>query len=284
MPVSHRSDVDALNEPFVGGLIDPAHGPIEAGNVAVVIAHPDDETIGCGALLGRMRNATVILVTDGAPRNVEHARHYGFAKSADYAAHRLEEIQKALAIAGIDEDNLLTLAIADQDAAMHLVRLATQLAEICLSRGISVLLTHAYEGGHPDHDATAFAVHAAVRLLANVRPILILEMPYYRLGEATSCYQQFVPERNRIQITVPLDEAEKGRKRRMLEAHHSQASVLAPFHLTSELFRPARPYDFSKLPNHGRLLYEMFNWGLDGARWSSLSRAALDELGLEVHA
>jgi N-acetylglucosamine malate deacetylase 2 len=282
MPVSHRSDVDALNEPFVGGLMDPAHGPIEAGNVAVVIAHPDDETIGCGALLGRMRNATVILVTDGAPRNPADAKRCGFASTAEYAEHRMDEIVRALAIAGIAEEDLLTLAITDQDAALHLVRLATQLAEICVTRGIAVLLTHAYEGGHPDHDATAFAVHAAVRLLADTQPILILEMPFYRMGEATACYQQFVPERNRIQITVPLDEAERERKRRMIEAHDSQKSVLAPFHLTSERFRPARPYDFSKLPNDGRLLYEMFNWGVDGARWSSLTRAALDELGLEV--
>jgi LmbE family N-acetylglucosaminyl deacetylase len=284
MPISHRSDVDALSDPFFAGLIDPAHGPIEAANVAVVIAHPDDETIGCGALLGRMREPTVILVTDGAPRNIGHAEHYGFPSSADYAARRMQELRAALAIAGQEDNGLLPLAVADQEAALHLVELATRIAAICAERGIDVLLTHAYEGGHPDHDATAFAAHAAVRLLAGRRPMLIVEMPFYRLGESAACYQDFPPERNRIQITVPLDGEERERKRRMMAAHDSQKSVLAAFQLTPERFRAARAHDFSELPNGGRLLYETFDWGFDGARWRALARAALGKLGLEARA
>src|SRR6185437_9724842 len=39
------------------------------------------------------------------------------------------------------------------------------------------VFTHAYEGGHPDHDAVAFAVHAACRL-SDIPPAIV-EMPYY---------------------------------------------------------------------------------------------------------
>ncbi len=284
MPTSARSDIDALNTPFVTALVAPSRGPIEAANVAVVIAHPDDETIGCGALLGRMPEATVILVTDGAPRNLTDAQRYGFATVAAYAAQRMSEMQEAMAIAGLGADALLPLDLPDQEAALNLTRLTRRLAAICAERGIGVLLTHAYEGGHPDHDATAFAVHAAVRLLAARQPILIIEMPFYRQGEGATCYQQFSPERNRIQITIPLDGNERERKRRMVAAYHSQQRVLAPFELTSERFRPATPHDFSELPNGGRLLYEECGWGMDGTRWRELAHTALVELGLEARA
>jgi LmbE family N-acetylglucosaminyl deacetylase len=35
--------------------------------VLVVVAHPDDETGGCGVLLQRLHQATVVFCTDGAP-------------------------------------------------------------------------------------------------------------------------------------------------------------------------------------------------------------------------
>src|SRR5438067_13833693 len=37
--------------------------------VAVLAAHPDDETIGASALLARSSSAAIIYLTDGAPRD-----------------------------------------------------------------------------------------------------------------------------------------------------------------------------------------------------------------------
>ena len=42
----------------------------------------------------------------------------------------------------------------------------------------AVVLTHAYEGGHPDHDAVAFAVHRAARRTSAA----VVEMPFYHAG------------------------------------------------------------------------------------------------------
>src|SRR5207248_225254 len=39
------------------------------GRTLVLVAHQDDETIGCGALLQRMRDPLVVFGTDGAPRD-----------------------------------------------------------------------------------------------------------------------------------------------------------------------------------------------------------------------
>jgi hypothetical protein len=47
-----------------------------------------------------------------------------------------------------------------------------------------------------------------------------------------------------------------------------------------ERFRVAPPYRFTR-PPHGALLYEQFDWGMDGARWRALAGAALRDLDLE---
>ncbi len=51
------------------------------------------------------------------------------------------------------------------------------------------VLTHAYEGGHPDHDAVAFAAHAAARRAG--RPVF--EMPFYHAAPEGWARQVFLP-------------------------------------------------------------------------------------------
>ena len=55
------------------------------------------------------------------------------------------------------------------------------------------ILTHAYEGGHPDHDAVAFAVAAAVRVAGRAADTTIVEMPFYRAGPEGWIRQLFLP-------------------------------------------------------------------------------------------
>jgi LmbE family N-acetylglucosaminyl deacetylase len=250
--------------------------PTITTRVVVVLAHPDDETIGCGALLARLQDVAIVHVTDGAPRNGADAARHGFDSPAEYAAARREELQAAAGLAGIGPDKLICFEVADQAVVHHLADIPRRLLPVL--EGAEIVLTHAYEGGHPDHDATAFAVHAAARLIGPNAPAII-EMPLYRATlDGSWLRQEFAA--GPAPTILKLTEEEWARKEAMLTAHGTQAGTLAPFGAADEAFRPAPAWDFTKPPNDARVLYESYHWGTDFAGFAERVRAARAELAL----
>ena len=244
--------------------------PIEVP-VALVAAHPDDETIGAGASLVVFRNLLLVHVTDGAPRNLDDARAGGFPSAASYAAARRAELAAALAAGGAAPE-LAELRAADQQASLALTTLAHRLADLLRVRGAMAVITHPYEGGHPDHDAAAFIVRAAGARVGNPP---VIEMSSYHAepagGIATG---RFLP--NGLPATViALSATEQSRKRAMLDCFVTQRATLAPFGTAHEAFRPAPRYDFATSPHPGTLHYERHDWGMTGERWRGLAREAL---------
>jgi LmbE family N-acetylglucosaminyl deacetylase len=260
-------------------LADSRRPEIDASRMAAVLAHPDDETLGLGAQLRRMRGLRLVLVTDGAPRNLADARAHGFEDAAAYAAARRGELQAALREGGAEDLAVTYLDAPDQGAAADLAALARRLAAELA--GVEVVFTHAYEGGHPDHDATAFAAHAAARLLAvdGAAPEIV-EAPFYRLGDdGEMLAQDFAPEPGLAPVQLVLGPEEAARKTRMMGAHATQRATLARFEARAERFRMAPDYDFTRAPNGGRVLYERFPWGMTAGRFAELAARASRELG-----
>src|SRR5215472_8505508 len=124
------------------------------GPVAVIAAHPDDETIGAGAQLAGWQDVRVIHVTDGAPRNGHDAAALGFETREAYARARRAELAAAMAQAGIAADRICWAGFADQEASVDMSSLALRLAEMIGPWRPAIVITHPYAGGHPDHDAT----------------------------------------------------------------------------------------------------------------------------------
>jgi N-acetylglucosamine malate deacetylase 2 len=263
--------------------------------VLLVVAHPDDDVLGAGALLARLPRVQIVYVTDGAPRDGHDARTRGFGTTRDYAAERRREAGQALALAGVGPERTVWFEVPDQEATFQLDRIARRLAALMVAESeetpgeepAELVLTHPYEGGHPDHDAVAFAVHAALELgerKAIGSTPRLLEFTGYRAAPGGGRATSFFPHDTSPEATLVLSESERRLKAAMLARHRTQATVLADFPIVREAFRFAPAYDFSRPPHPGALLYEQpgfgASWGVDGPRWRHEAAAAARRLGL----
>jgi LmbE family N-acetylglucosaminyl deacetylase len=244
----------------------------------VVVAHPDDETLGLGARLGAFRRLTLVHLTDGAPQDPADARRAGFPDASAYRLARRAELALALEILDL-APAWRALGIRDQAAARHLRRLARALTPL-LARS-AVVVTHSYEGGHPDHDAAAFAVQAACAALGagGSRAPTRLEFSGYHLDRGRTVTGGFCPDPARPAVKARLTPGQRERKRRALAAFRSQAETLRCFAAETEAYREAPVYDFTRPPPPGDALYDQWGWELTSDRWRGLAGKALRQLG-----
>ncbi len=248
--------------------------------VMIVVAHPDDETIGMGAQLCRFHDALLIQITDGAPRDGRDAATHGFSTIADYVFARRDELRAALEAGQAGGVRTEVVGVADQETCLNLVTLTKHILRRLREEAPEVIFVQPYEGGHPDHDAAAFAVAAAGRLMASKgrSPPATIEMTAYHADGPKLATGTFLPTDRPI-TTIELGTADRLRKRRMIDCFMSQHDLLAGFPTEVERFREAPHYDFLQAPHQGELHYERLGWGITGEIWRRHTQRALEALG-----
>jgi LmbE family N-acetylglucosaminyl deacetylase len=246
--------------------------------ILVVAAHPDDETIGCGALLARSGDAHVVHLTDGAPRDRALIPLRWRKDREGYRKTRRREVERSLALANVPIRAIECLGVPDQEASFALVELARRLAHLLLRLRPGLVVAHPYEGGHPDHDAAAFVTSGALRLTRVACDFVpwAAEMTSYHGEPGRLVTGAFLGDADVGGGELPSEE--RARKARMLACFRSQRATLTPFAPHAERFRPMPRYDFSQPPHHGPLYYEQLGWSMTGERWRALAVAADKEL------
>lgn len=252
------------------------------GRILLVCAHPDDETIGAGARLTHWPETWVAHVTEGAPAKPHYCFSAGCATALDYARRRRDELRAALELVGVPESRQIQLGYEDQKVSLGLAEVTQTIFEWLVHLGPDVVVTHPYEGGHPDHDATAFCARAAVDLLAASRaprPVLVEMTSYFNRG-GRLLSGEFLPGSTGPEAVAALTKRERELKERMYACFATQKAPLRYIPPADERFRIAPAYDFREPPHQGTLFYEMFDWGMSGSRWRSLATLAVVQLGL----
>jgi LmbE family N-acetylglucosaminyl deacetylase len=251
------------------------NGKNSSTRVVLLAAHPDDETIGASSLLARFPRLTLVYLTDGAPRDRGFWSPDARGSRANYAQMRRIEAEQAVAHAGVVPNQIVWLGGVDQEAILESAKLMLKFAEILQRHQPEIVITHPYEGGHPDHDAAALV--AGMALTSALSHTLLVEMTSYHALSGCCVTGEFL-DADTEETACELTAEDALRKRRMMDAHVSQRAVLADFKVDCERFRPAPAYDFTKPPHEGRLWYECMEWPMTGARWRSIAEAAIREM------
>lgn len=243
------------------------------GTTVMLVAHPDDEVIGFGALMQRMCRAIVVFATDGAPRDEQFWKPYGSRES--YAEVRRQEAREALLIGGAQPVFLADWVkggIADQELFRRLPAAITAFEHLVTEVQPHALLTLSYEGGHPDHDACCFIASTAGRRAG----LPVWEAPlYHRRVDGKGAVQSFHTSTSK-EVEVRIEGAHLETKSEMFQTYKSQKLVLDGFRPEIERFRPLADYDFTRPPLPWKLNYEHWGWKMTGEEVAGEFRKCLE--------
>ncbi len=134
--------------------------------IMVLTPHPDDETLGCGAMIAaaskRSVKITVVCLTDGAGSHPS-SRSY---PSSTLALLRFGELKAAVEHLSEGAADVVSFGLPDQGVSDELLQnhnIIERLLEIAHRRRIKTLFTTWEHDPHPDHEVAAKIAFELVR-------------------------------------------------------------------------------------------------------------------------
>jgi LmbE family N-acetylglucosaminyl deacetylase len=247
--------------------------------VAVIVAHPDDEIIGMGGRISMLETLTLIHATNGAPTAQARLKKKGFIDVKSYSSARFSEVDRALGIVGANPVAHIRYDYPDGELVLRLMEMIERLQSQL--RDVSAVITHAYEGGHPDHDACAFATQYAIQRLekSGCAPPSRLELTSYFSLNGRMRVGKFWPDSQKPGTFVHLTRNQRRRKLEALKAFETQEWIPKVFGARREMYREAPNYDFRRPPPPRNWLYDAHGWSISGQIWLEHAGRALDHLG-----
>lgn len=245
----------------------------------VIVAHPDDDVVGAGGLISRLDDVRVVHVTDGVAKD-GRASDTASAEDSESARALRRESRTALALANVPPEHIVEFGLSTEQAPFQLADLTRRIASFLMQTTPNIILTNPYEGGDPDHDATAFATHAALRLMREkgFEPPSVFEIAMYPTTDGNKRVLDFLPSEAAEVTTLLLDKKARDLKRQMFDCFKKRPDLHRENSFGRERFRKPPRYNLAAPPNGGKLNYERVAPGMAGAEWQELVRKAWSEL------
>lgn len=229
----------------------------------LLVAHPDDEVLGASVALGLHRDLLLLHATDGAKG----------ADAVGGSAARFAELEGALVALGV-APRLARIDLPDGALDERADVLAAALAPMIA--GAQVAITHAFEGGHPDHDACALAMQLACGKYPRA-PARLEFAVYAREGDRLIT-NSFGDRPDPVPARLRLSPDEVTRKRAALAAFASQRHVVSRFPVAEEQIRPSPVHDFAARRDPARVLFARGDAAVERA-WRDVAAAAIARAG-----
>ena len=222
--------------------------------ILLLIPHPDDEIVACGASLLRARAAGALCfglyLTTGVPAR-EALWPWQRRSHAQRVLRRRAEAERVAAQIGLTPAGFLDIAARNLKSALGPARDAV--AAALARHAVTDIWVPAWEGGHQDHDA---ANALAAQFAARCR---VTEFAEYHLHGGSVVCGRFALT-NGSEITLRLRDQEQEAKRVLLRLYKSERGNLAHVTTGQEERRPLAAYDYTQPPHPGRLFRERFHW------------------------